>query len=44
MPEAQLDRFMFKVVIDYPNLVDECEIIRREHEALNGDSRAGQSD
>jgi MoxR-like ATPase len=37
LPEAQLDRFMFKVVIDYPNLVDECEIIRREHEALNGD-------
>ena len=37
LPEAQLDRFMFKVVIDYPNLVDECEIIRREHEAINGD-------
>ena len=37
LPEVQLDRFMFKVVIDYPNLVDECEIIRREHEALNGD-------
>jgi len=37
LPEAQLDRFMFKVVIDYPNLVDECEIIRREHVALNGD-------
>ena len=37
LPEAQLDRIMFKVVIDYPNLVDECEIIRREHEALNGD-------
>ena len=37
LPEAQLDRSMFKVVIDYPNLVDECEIIRREHEALNGD-------
>lgn len=37
LPEAQLDRFMFKVVIDYPKLVDECEIIRREHEALNGD-------
>ena len=40
LPEAQLDRFMFKVVIDYPNLVDECEIIRREHEALNGDKTA----
>jgi MoxR-like ATPase len=37
LPEAQLDRFLFKVTIDYPNLVDECEIIRREHEAIDGD-------
>ena len=37
LPEAQLDRFMFKVVIDYPGLEDECEIIRREHVAVNGD-------
>jgi MoxR-like ATPase len=37
LPEAQLDRFMFKVVIDYPALEDEFEIIKREHEAVNGD-------
>jgi MoxR-like ATPase len=37
LPEAQLDRFMFKVVIDYPSLEDEFEIIRREHEAVDGD-------
>ncbi len=37
LPEAQLDRFLFKVTIDYPSLVDECEIIRREHEAIDGD-------
>jgi len=37
LPEAQLDRFMFKVVIDYPGVEDECEIIRREHVAVNGD-------
>jgi len=37
LPEAQLDRFMFKVVIDYPTLEDEYEIIRREHVAVNGD-------
>ena len=37
LPEAQLDRFMFKIIIDYPNLEDEFEIIRREHLALNGD-------
>lgn len=37
LPEAQLDRFMFKVVIDYPALEDEVEIILREHSAVNGD-------
>lgn len=40
LPEAQLDRFMFKVVIDYPELEDEYEIIRREHEAVSGDKTA----
>ena len=29
LPEAQVDRFMLKVKIDYPNLEDEREIIRR---------------
>lgn len=37
LPEAQLDRFMFKVIIGYPTLEDEFEIIRREHEAVDGD-------
>ncbi len=32
LPEAQLDRFLFKITIDYPNLDDEVAIIRREHE------------
>lgn len=41
LPEAQLDRFMFKVVVDYPALEEEVEIIRREHEAANGDKTAG---
>lgn len=40
LPEAQLDRFMFKVIIDYPVLEDEYEIIRRDHEAVNGDKTA----
>lgn len=40
LPEAQLDRFMFKVIIDYPALEDEYEIIRREHAAINGDKTA----
>lgn len=33
LPEAQLDRFLFKIVVDYPNLEDEIEIITREHTA-----------
>lgn len=40
LPEAQLDRFMFKIVVEYPALEDEYEIIRREHQAINGDKTA----
>lgn len=29
LPEAQVDRFMMKVHIDYPNKVDEMEVMRR---------------
>jgi MoxR-like ATPase len=29
LPEAQLDRFMFKVLVDYPEENDEVEIVRR---------------
>lgn len=43
LPEAQLDRFLFKVVIDYPGLAEEFEIIRREHEAKEGDKTADVS-
>lgn len=32
LPEAQLDRFLFKITIDYPNLEEEIEIISREHQ------------
>lgn len=31
LPEAQLDRFLFKVAIDYPKLNEEIIIIQREH-------------
>ncbi len=31
LPEAQLDRFLFKIAIDYPNLDEEIAIIEREH-------------
>jgi len=31
LPEAQLDRFLFLININYPELDDEVEILRREH-------------
>jgi MoxR-like ATPase len=31
LPEAQLDRFLFKITIDYPNIEEEITIIQREH-------------
>ena len=32
LPEAQLDRFLFKIDVDYPNLDEEVEILVREHQ------------
>jgi len=32
LPEAQLDRFLFKINVDYPNLDEEIEILNREHQ------------
>ncbi len=32
LPEAQLDRFLFKIDVDYPNLEEEIEILTREHD------------
>ena len=29
MPEAQLDRFMMKIILDYPDMEDEIEVMRR---------------
>lgn len=37
LPEAQLDRFLFKINIDYPTLDAEIEIIKREHQAKDKD-------
>jgi MoxR-like ATPase len=39
LPEAQLDRFLFNVFVDYPNLEDEIEIMRR----VTGSSEANLS-
>ncbi|MEO6347177.1 MAG: MoxR family ATPase [Aquaticitalea sp.] len=38
LPEAQLDRFLFKIEIDYPDLEEEIEIINREQQ-LKGDAK-----
>ncbi len=35
LPEAQLDRFLFKINIDYPKLEEEIIILQREHLLLN---------
>jgi len=39
LPEAQLDRFLFKIVIDYPSEEDERALLERHHtdEAANTD-------
>lgn len=33
LPEAQLDRFLFKIEVKYPNLEQEITIIQRQHES-----------
>ncbi|TAI48269.1 AAA family ATPase [Flagellimonas allohymeniacidonis] len=32
LPEAQLDRFLFKIDVDYPSLDEEVQILERKHE------------
>lgn len=36
LPEAQLDRFLFKILIDYPDIDEEIEITRRARRAVEG--------
>jgi MoxR-like ATPase len=35
LPEAQLDRFLFKVVVNYPNPEEEVAILQRQHARRN---------
>lgn len=35
LPEAQLDRFIFKIEVDYPSLIDEIKIISEYHSRKN---------
>lgn len=32
LPEAQLDRFLFKIDVEYPNLDEEIQILSKEHQ------------
>ncbi len=37
LPEAQLDRFLFKINVEYPSLEDEVHILASKHEQKNSD-------
>jgi MoxR-like ATPase len=39
LPEAQLDRFLFKIVLTYPKLEEEQAILRRFHRDFSGNLR-----
>ncbi len=36
LPEAQLDRFLFKIDVEYPTAEEELEIVTREQALING--------
>src|SRR4051812_38647648 len=38
LPEAQLDRFLFKLVVDYPGLAEETDILRLHTRGLGPDA------
>jgi MoxR-like ATPase len=40
LPEAQLDRFIFKIKVDYPTLEDEIKIIASHHERKGEEPQA----
>lgn len=35
LPEAQLDRFLFKILVNYPTAEQEVEVLRGHHQRLN---------
>ena len=41
LPEAQLDRFLFKINVGYPNLQQEIAIIKNQHESKKEDKTEG---
>lgn len=43
LPEAQLDRFLFKINVGYPTLENEITIIKNQHESKKEDKTEGVS-
>jgi MoxR-like ATPase len=43
LPEAQLDRFLFKIKVDYPSLEEEVTILERHHSRKGGAPQEGIS-
>lgn len=41
LPEAQLDRFIFKIVIQYPNIDEEIQLLKNENGRRNNDALQG---
>lgn len=39
LPEAQLDRFMFHVIIDYPDETEELDILERDRKPHFGEDK-----
>ncbi len=39
LPEAQLDRFLLHIVLDYPNLEEELEILKRDQQQHYGEDK-----
>ena len=42
LPEAQLDRFMFKIIANYPSVAEEADILKRHSEQRDLDSRLAE--
>ena len=40
LPEAQLDRFLFKIKVDYPSLEEEVRILENKHQNKNSNEEA----
>jgi MoxR-like ATPase len=42
LPEAQLDRFMFKVIVSYPSIAEEADILRMHSRQVDIDKRLAE--